>query len=152
MEVRVFQPTRDVKRLGKRKASWHIEWRDPLDGRKRSSKVGTKKEADDAAEVQRQKLVAQRHGLKQDYPWANFVEEYKVKYIDKFMVSEESRIDARRVLDRFTRLANPSTVASITEKVLDTYVGTRSQERGQKKGDVVAAATIRKELRPCEPH
>lgn len=147
MKVRVFQPSRDVKRFGKRKAPWHIEWHDPATSRKLSQRVGSRSDANEAADAKRTELVHRTFGLTTEKPWAEFVAEYEAQHIATELTSERSREEVRRVLNRFGKLMQPKYVSSVDETLLDQYVSKRRKARGRKPKSKIAAATIRKDIR-----
>src|SRR5262245_52417070 len=128
MKVRVFQPSRDVKRFGKRKAPWHIEWRDPHTGQKFSKRVGPKKLADQSAADKLAELARSEFGGIVRKPWADFVEQYQRDYASR-MRSERSREESKRVLERFGKMMKPKMVDSVTPAMLDKYVAERLAER-----------------------
>jgi integrase len=147
MKVRVFQPSRDVKRFGKRTAPWHIEWHDPGTGRKLSKHIGSRKKAKEAADAKHTELVQRTFGLTTDKPWAEFVKEYELQHVDTELTSERSREEVRRVLKRFGKLMQPKYVSSVDETMLDQYVSQRRKARGRKPDSKISAATIRKDIR-----
>jgi integrase len=147
MKVRVFQVSRDVKRHGRRKADWSIEWHDPGTGKKLSKSIGPKKLADEAADAKRTELVHRTLGLTTETPWPEFVTRYLAQHVETEMTSEQSRVVVRAVLARFTKLMEPKYVSSVDETMLDQYVSKRRKARGRKPDSRIAAATIRKDIR-----
>src|SRR6476620_10388473 len=108
MRVRIFQVSRERERLGPRKCPWSIEWRDPADDKKKSETVGSRKDAEKAADKKRSELVDRKHGLVVDEtPWSEFVTKYKAEYVATELTSERSRVEVVRVIDRFTKLMQP---------------------------------------------
>jgi integrase len=142
--ARIFQDTKEVRTLGKSKASWWVEWRD--NGRRRSQKVGTRKQAKEIAALKKAESLQRRNGLTVDKTWAEFVDEYKEKQLP-LMRSVLSRNLAEEVLERFGDYMKPKFVGGIDRRTLDEYAAKRMKDRGRRRGDKIAAATVMKDLR-----
>jgi len=140
-----FQNSRDKQKFGS-KAPWYAAWTD-VDGKKHTLKVGAKKK--DATEIaQERERNAKRaaSGLTIDKGWLDFREEYERLALPN-MPSARSRDAARQALDMFEKIVNPKLVQGVSRKTFDQFVAKRRTMRGKKKGDKVAAATMKKELR-----
>src|SRR5262245_35365911 len=125
--ARIFQDTREKRTLGSN-APWWVEWRE--NGRRRSQKVGTRKEAKGIASLKDAEALQRRNGLTVDKLWTDFVSEYK-KLILPTMRSSHSRALAVEVLERFGDMMKPKFVGLIDKRTLDDYAAKRLKERGR---------------------
>jgi integrase len=141
--ARIFQDTREKRELGS-KAPWWVEWRD--NGRRRSQKVGSKKQAREIAALKDTEKVQRRNGLVIDKLWTEFVAEYEAVTLPK-MRSVHSRESATEALKLFGEYMRPKYVGLVDYRTLDTFATKRLKDRGRKAGDTLAAATVRKDLR-----
>src|SRR5262245_30583560 len=141
--ARVFQDTRQKSELGA-KAPWHVEWR--VNGKRFSRKVGPKMQALEVARQVEREQIDGEFGLPCKKTWEEFRQEYEATILPG-MRSELSRVEAKRCLKRFHEVCKPVMVRGIDRRMLDEYVAKRRNDRGKKKGEVVSAETIRKELR-----
>ncbi len=102
--ARIFQDTKEKRELGN-KALWWVEWRD--NGRRRSQKVGTKKQAKDIAALKDSERLQRRNGLAIDKLWADFVKEYSDTELPK-MRSIHSRALVTEALSIIARKYGPN--------------------------------------------
>ena len=144
MKARVFQDTKEKKRLGAKKCPWSVEWRE--NGRRRSKTMGRKDDAERFAAVKQAELVDKTTGVTTTKLWSEFMEEYN-KLVIESLRSPRSKVMTRQILQLFTDIARPRYVHPLCRHDLDQYAAKRLKMPGRKKGDTIAAETVKKELR-----
>ena len=144
MSAWLFQDYRRKQKFGEEKCPWSVGWIDP-DGRRRSKKIGTEKQAQTFARKIEGQLAAGTYQASSRKPWAEFRAEYEAKIA--VHLRPRSREQALLALNQFERVIKPKRVAAIKTAMIDDYVARRRLEPGLKKGSVVSPATVNKELR-----
>ena len=144
MKVRIFQDPKEKKRRGPKSCPWSVEWRE--NGRRRSKTIGTKADAEDFKTVKAAELLDKATGVTTTKLWSEFLDEYDKLVVEGFR-SEASKTMTRQILRLFTDLARPRYVHPISRHDLDEYVAKRLAMPSRRKGDTIAAETVKKELR-----
>ena len=103
MRAWTFQDHRQKKKLGS-KAPWSVGWIDP-DGRRRSKKMGSKSMAGKFSRKIEGELAAGTFKNESRKQWGEFVGEYESIVMARWR-SEVSRVEARRILAAFGKLAS----------------------------------------------
>jgi integrase len=143
-----YQDDKQVKKLGKAKASWYVGWYDPA-GRRRCASCGPgpdgKRNADKLRRKREGELVT---GTYQDNTRRGW-DDFKAEYTTQVMAEMDSgtRLAVRIALDHFERLINPKALRGVTTKTFADYVAKRRKEQGLKRDSLVSPATVNKELR-----
>ncbi|MCH7989689.1 MAG: tyrosine-type recombinase/integrase [Planctomycetes bacterium] len=138
-----------VKKLGKEKASWYVEWREP-DGTQRCESCGPgsagKKRAKRLSEHLRAELLTGTYQKKNDdKKWKDFCDEYSEKILSNLRPRSKSEILTS--LRHFTRIIKPKRVSTITVNHIATFISKRRLERGKKPKSKASPATVNKDLR-----
>jgi len=138
-----------VERLGREKAPYYVEWKEP-DGRKRTESCGPGQKGRRLAERRRDELKAQLitetyESAKRRVTWEEFRAEYETKGLSH--VQPSSRKEMVLSLRCFTRVAKPRLLESITTQSIEEFKTKRQEERGRKPGSRVSRATVNKDLR-----
>jgi integrase len=140
-----FQDNVEIEKMGSRRAKWYAGWRG-VDGKRHAKRIGSRS----MARKYWQKMERQRaDDLCSDFrkiAWKEFLGKYRETEMSTWR-SPRSRMEADHVFELFTEVAKPVRVDSVDANMLDRYVARRFQMRGRKRGDTVAASTIKKELR-----
>lgn len=143
-----FQDSKEVVRLGKKKASWGVGWREP-DGTRRQRMCGPGDDGRKAAFRLAKKIEAQLMTGSYISDVSTGWQEFRAEY-DKTILQElgaENRRITETALAHFERIVKPTAVENIGLKAIDKYIAERKNERGKKPGSRVSPATINKELR-----
>lgn len=145
----VFQNAAQVRKHGAEKASWYAGWLD-TDGKRKGKSMGPGARGKKAAELLAEKIAGElREGTYQRkgerVTWAEFRAEYD-KTVLTTMEAATARL-TRDALASFERIMRPKLMRAIKTAAIDRYIATRRTERGQKKGSIISAATMNKELR-----
>ncbi|MBT6155803.1 MAG: tyrosine-type recombinase/integrase [Planctomycetaceae bacterium] len=144
------QLAKQVKKHGKRKASWNCEWNEP-DGTRRIKSCGPGPDGRRLAELMADRIKSQlklgtyESDKRADKTWLEFREEYLEKVASR-NAAETYRVTVD-ALNHFERIAKPKLLRNITTQTIDKFVAARQKERGLRKGDTVSPATVNKELR-----
>src|SRR5262245_36895272 len=144
----VYQDDKQVKKHGEAKASWYVGWLDP-EGKRKGKSCGPGPDGLRNAEKLRRKVEAQL--LTGTYQgeckalWQDLRRDWE-REIGPGLAGDTLRLTLD-ALNHFERLARPSRTYFVTTRHVDHYVTQRRQERGQRPGSLVSAATINKELR-----
>jgi integrase len=144
----VYQDDKQVKKHGADAASWYVGWFDP-EGKKRCKSCGPGEPGRRNADKLRRKVEAQlltgTYEGEARAQWSDFRREWEAKVgagLDR--PTREVTLDA---LNHFERLVNPARIRFVGSRHIDHYVAQRRQERGRRRGSLVSAATVNKELR-----
>jgi integrase len=142
--ARVFQDTREKQDKGA-KAPWYVEWRQ--NGRRRSTKIGGKKEAKEFAALKNSERLHRKNGLPVQKSWREFADEYKKTALPTLCVrSAQTAEKYSRVLKQFEQTMKPQLVTEIDVKTMDDYKAERIKSPGRKKGDKLSLATVHGEM------
>ncbi len=144
----VSQDAKQLKRVGKRKASWYANWYEP-GGRRRSKSFGSGSKAKQDAfrfckNVERD-IVTGDYGNNKSMKWADFVEKYK-----SVILTSKSASNRRLLLEcikKYESRLKPGYITDVTTMSIDTYISKRLTDRGAKRGSKISPCTINKELR-----
>ena len=144
MRAWVFQDSRQRQQLGTR-CAWSVGWIDSR-GKRRSKVVGTSKTL--AKKFAEKKKAEHAKGLVEveRKKWSDFRAEYEKTVTVKWR-SGDSRLVCDRSLNLFEQLVKPVYLDQVDDKAMDEYVAKRLTMPGKKRGDLVSAETIRKEVR-----
>ena len=143
--VRQLKP--QIDRHGADKASWHCFWRDGA-GRQRSKSFGAGRRGKRDAEKYAKDIEAKlrlRRSDKSAASWASVRAD-----LDELLIGNMSTKNAnecRRSLDHFERHCAPKFAAQVDSRMVEKYVQLRRQDTVSKSGQLVAPATVKKELR-----
>jgi integrase len=144
----IYQDDKQVKKHGPERASWYVGWIDP-EGKRRCKSCGPGEAGQRNAEKLRRKVEAQlltgTYQGESRAVWSDFRKEWEAK----LGAGMEARTRALTLdaLNHFERLVNPVKTYFITARHIDHYVAQRRQERGRRRGSLMSAATVNKELR-----
>jgi integrase len=144
----IHQDPKQVKKVGKEKASWYVGWLDP-DGKRRCKSFGRGADGKRLAGQYKRKVEAElMTGTYQSAnrkTWAEFREEY-----DKTILEGKApgyRREITIALSHFERITKPVKMRSVTANAIARFVAARLTERGMQPKSTVAPATINKDLR-----
>ena len=123
-----------VKKRGKDKASWYVQWKEP-DGTLRCESCGPgpagKKRAKRRCEHLKAELLTGTYEKKHDdKKWGDYCDEYSEKVLSSLRPRSKSEILTS--LRHFTRIVKPKRVSTITVNHIATFISKRRQERGKK--------------------
>jgi integrase len=148
MKAWLYQDAKQVKKLGKAKASWYVGWLDPA-GKRRCKSFGPGAEGKRRAFQGQKKIEAQLlTGTYQDVSkkkWAEFRTEYDAKVLTG--MAAKTRAAAECSLGHFERIVKPQKMTAVTAAAIASFVATRRQEPGLKDGSTVSPATVNHDLR-----
>lgn len=145
----VRQLPAQVERLGREKAPYYVEWKEP-DGRKRcescgSGPAGRKKADQRKRQIEAELLTGTYARQRKRMTWDQFCNEYETKGLSHLQSS--SRKEIVLSLRCFSRVAKPRLLESITTESMVDFTSKRREERGRKPGSRVSPATVNKDLR-----
>jgi hypothetical protein len=144
MKAWIYQDPKQVQKHGTEKASWY----DPA-GKRCCESCGPGKEGKRQADKKRRKreaeLIEGTYEDKSKKTWDDFQQEYK----DRVLCRKASRSQAEALtsLAHFQRIIKPHRVYLLCTRDIDRFIAARRREKGKKKGDIVSAATVNKDLR-----
>ena len=144
----IFQATSQIKKYGPDKASHYVGWLDPA-GKRCSKSCGPGSEGKRNAERLRRKIEAELLTGTYEAPAKLTWEKFRAEFVAKIVggMSDGTGRLTLDALDNFERIIKPVKLAGIKTQTIDDYIAARKQERGQKKGSLLSAATINKDLR-----
>lgn len=118
---------------------YYLQWDDPTTGRRitRSSKCKTRRDAERAA-LQKEKELAEGHGVYGRQRWKDFVSRYHMEHLSSLAVRSESK--ALSVLDSYERRMQPMWLDAINSASISTYAA-------KLRSDGLREATIAAHLR-----
>lgn len=123
-----------------RKFYYH-QWTDPETGKRitRSSRCTTRRDAERAAMVLETQLSS---GRLQDgkMPWADFCDRYQMLHLAS--LARKSEVKAAGVLDSYTAIMTPATVANVSTASLSTYAA-RLRSDGSGRSEATIAGHLR---------
>lgn len=144
------QLAKQVKKHGKRNASWYCEWNEP-NGTRRTKSCGPgldgKRLADQMAERIKSQLNLGTYesDKKSNKTWVEFRQEYEATGARKLSV--RGREEVIRSLNHFERHVKPKLLRSIDKSMVDQFAAKRIKDRGRNPGSTASPATINKDLR-----
>jgi integrase len=148
MTAWVYQDDKQVKKLGKTKASWYVGWYDPA-GKRRCKSFGPGAERKRLAFQHQRKVTAELLTGTYQSPgrkgWTEFRQEYEARILAGMTAG--TRRETRDAMRHFERVIRPGKMATIKTQTVDDYRAKRSKEPGKKKGEALSPATVNKELR-----
>jgi integrase len=139
-----FQDHRQQKKLGA-KAPWSVGWLDPVTGKRKSRKVGSKSMAEKHARKLEGQIASGTYHVPSRKQWPDFVAEYMAKVYHR--LAPKTQAVTKTALGNFGRIVKPGKMSAITTQVIDGFIAQRQTERGKKKKSKVSPATINRELR-----
>jgi integrase len=143
-----FQRAEQVRDMGEDKAPWYVGWYDP-DGRRQARSCGPgfhgKKKAEKLKRQIEAELLTGTYRMDSRRLWADFRAEYREKILPR--LAARSRPEVETSLAHFERIVKPVRVFAIDTQHVDEFTAARRQEKGKKRGSVVAPATVNKDLR-----
>ncbi len=147
VSVSLFQPR--VKRRGKEKSDickyWHVAWRDPQTGLRRTQKTGTtnKQSAQLFANKLQDKLYRQQIGAydaSEDYTNMSFRTAYKTFLTEKVKRNRTKTAEAYQYsIEAFERIAKPKDLRQVDRRMVHGFITDRLDE--------VKPVTVNKDLR-----
>ena len=140
----VYQDCREKREAGS-KARWSIGWYDPVTGKRRSKKVGSKSMATTAARKLEGAIASGSYQAPSRKRWEDFVAKYMQDVFPR--LAPKTKEVTRTALSNFQRIVQPGKVSGITTQTIDGFVARRQTERGKKPQSVVSPATVNRELR-----
>lgn len=144
----VYQDDKQVKKVGKEKASWYVGWLDP-EGRRRCKSCGRGADGKRLAGQFKRKVEAElttgTYQAAGKQMWAGFRAEY-----DKTILEGKApgyRGEITIALSHFERIVKPVKMLSVTDNAIARFVAARLTERGVQPKSTISPATINKDLR-----
>jgi integrase len=111
-----------------------LQWHDPVTGQRKSKSAGTNSPID--AELLRSDLEYElNHGTYRDasrMSWARFRELFEAEHVSG--LRPETRENHRCTLDVFERLCRPTSLRTVTERTVSTFVGALRRQPGTHGG------------------
>src|SRR5262249_28545410 len=139
---------KQVKKVGKKQASWYVGWLDP-EGKRRCKSFGRGSDGKRLADHFKRKVEAElMTGTYQSTnrkTWADFRAEYETKVLAG--MAAKPRSAAVCSLNHFERIVKPVKMTGISANVVVSFVAVRRLEPGLKKGDTCSPATVNHDLR-----
>lgn len=139
-----YQDFREKQRNGA-KARWSIGWYDPVTGKRKSRKVGSKSMAAKQARKLEGAIASGTYQAPARKQWGDFLAKYMKDAFPR--LAPKTKEVTKTALDNFQRIVQPGRVSGITTQTIDGFITRRSLEKGKKPKSVVSPATINRELR-----
>lgn len=149
----VRQITSEVKRLGTRKASWYVFWKEP-GGRLRKKSFGPTSKDKDAKRLAELKAVELRADLKLERyhdvrpaRWDEFLAEFTSGHLARRAPSTRDAYSAS--LGHFERICKlkKARLEDIDSRTVEQFIDKRLREDGSKPDSTVSVSTVNKDLR-----
>lgn len=141
----IDQDSKQVKKVGKDKASYYVYWYDP-DGAQRCKSCGPGADGQRAARQLKRQVEAQlltgTYASNLKKPWPDFRAQYESQILAGHSASTQRQ--ARLALANFERLIHPKLVAAVRTATIDQFTAARRREKKRYRHTAGAPQTARK--------
>ena len=140
-----FQDHRQQKKLGA-KAPWSVGWLDPVTGKRKSHKVGSRSQAEKYARKLEGQIASGTYSDQTQKNWGDFLREYRSKIV--VSLEPRTRLETEGAIKHFERIIKPLKIKALTSSTFAEYTAARRLEPKSKGNrQRVSVATVNKELR-----